>query len=325
MKASPQHYDLVIGGAGLYGATLAHFAHKQGKRVLVLERGEIGGLCADSDGYSKYGIHVFHTNDYDLWQWVNSIDQFIPIHLSPLAQYEDELYSFPINKLTLHQIGYTGEIREPKGANFEEACFYALGPVLYEKFYYHYTKKMWERDPKDIPSSILSRVPARTDYNTSYYKDRYVGVPVNGFTNFIIELLEGVEVKAGDFCKEHTKYNCEKVFTGSIDEFHDFQLGPLEYRGLNFDECDPIDAMVINYTDAREYTRKVNYAYLGGPNITIKETPCDNHRMYPVPWDSLYGEYKKIKTDVCFAGRLGSYRYLNMNEVIEQAHKDSSL
>ncbi len=327
------NYDLVIGGAGLYGATLAHFAHKKGLKVLVIEKSEIGGLCADPDNYPKYGPHLFHTNDRTLWEWVNTIDHFIPIHYSPLVQYKDELYSFPINKLTLHQLGYDGPIRKPKGRNFEEACLYAVGPVIYEKFYYHYTKKMWGRDPSVLPVSLLNRVPVRSDYRTSYYSDRYVGVPVNGYTYFITRLLKGVEVKEGDFCQEHFK--AKQVFTGSIDEYHGYKLGMLPYRGLWFTKVKSIDAMTIHYTDDRPYLREVNYSYMGYRNITIREYPswhpCNppfedgyKDQMYPVPWGvDLYNEYKALKTDVEFAGRLGSYKYLNMNEIIEQAHKKS--
>lgn len=248
----------------------------------------------------------------------------MPIHYSPLAQYEDELYSFPVNKLTLHQMGYKGEIRKPKGSNFEEACIHSVGKELYDKFFYHYTRKMWGREPSEIPASIMKRIPVRKDYNTSYFFDRYVGVPVGGYSKLISELLKGVEVVKDDFCEEHTKFDCDKVFTGSIDEFFDYRFGRLEYRGLLFTECTPIDAMVINYVDSREYTRRVNYKYLGGKNISIQETPCDSRRMYPVPWDKTYDKYKAIKTDVRFRGRLGSYKYMNMNEVIEQVYRDEN-
>ena len=318
-------YDLVIGGAGLYGATLAHFAHKQGKKVLVIEKGEIGGLCADPDGYSKYGPHIFHTDKRWLWEWVNTINHFVPIHYSPLVQYRDEFYSFPINKLTFHQLGYDTTILEPQGRNFEEACIFSVGETLYEKFFYHYTKKMWGRDPVDLPASILRRIPVRKDYRTSYFNDRYVATPVNGYSNFIRTLLNGVETRSGDFTKmSHNWGGCRKIFTGSVDEYHQFKLGRLPGRRLDFAISDlSIDAMVINYTDSRPWTRKVNYSYLGFKNITITERPTDG-TMYPVPWGrELYEQYKAIKCDVEFEGRLGSYKYLNMNEVIELAYNKS--
>ena len=316
-----EKYDLVIGGAGLYGATLAHFAHKRGKRVLVIENKEVGGMCADPDNYARYGPHIFHTNDRALWEWVNKIDHFIPIHHSPLVCYKDELYSFPINKLTLHQLGYDTRILEYKGDNFEQACIYAVGGTIYEKFFYHYTKKMWGREPRDLPISILSRIPARTDYNTSYYDDRYVGVPINGYTNFITKLLAGVEVREGDFLDYKEKGR--KIFTGSVDAAFQFKLGELPYRGLKFESVDSIDAMVINYTDSRPWIRDTNYSYLGYRNITIRETPGEG-RFYPCPWGAdLYNEYRKLKTDIEFEGRLGSYRYMNMNDVITEAYLKS--
>lgn len=200
----------------------------------------------------------------------------------------------------------------------------AVGEALYEKFFYHYTKKMWGCDPKELPSDIIERIPVRTDYRTSYYNDRYVAVPINGYSNFICKLLDGVgiEVECGDFCKD--RHAGRKVFTGSIDEYHKYELGFLPYRGLLFEEVDEIDAMVINYTDSRPYTRDVNYSYLGYRDITIRETPIDHRRMYPTPrGKALYRHYSKLRTDVEFAGRLGSYKYLNMNEVIEQAYAKS--
>ena len=317
-------YDLVIGGAGLYGATLAYHAKRNGMNVLVIEKDEIGSLCADPDGFSKYGPHIFHTDNRDQWDFVNSIAPFKPVHYSPLVQYKDELYSFPINKLTLHQLGMDGHvILDPEGDNFEDACIFAVGETLYEKFFYHYTKKMWGMEPKSLPASILKRIPVRDDYNTSYYNDRYVGVPEEGFSHFIACLLDGVKVIKGDFVDKHIDYHCRKVFTGSIDDFHYYIYGVLPYRGQRFEACASIDAMVINYTDHRKYTRKVNYEYLWR-GITIMETPSDNIRHYPVPWgEALYNKYAVIPTDVEFAGRLGSYRYLNMNEVMDLAENDS--
>lgn len=316
-------YDLVIGGAGLFGSTLAHLAHKRGKKVLVLENNRIGGLCADVKSHSLYGIHVFHTNDRQLWEWVNEIDHFIPVHHSPLIQYRDELYSFPINKLTLHQLGMDGHIiLDPEGDNFEDACIFAVGETLYEKFFYHYTKKMWGREPKDLPASILKRLPFRQDYNTSYHTDRYVGVPEQGWTNFIKKLLNGVEIVMDHFVYDKDVIN---VFTGSIDSFYNYRFGRLPYRGLTFEEVDPSDAMQINYTDDRSYIREINYSYLTGSK-TIRETPCNtgisSDCIYPVPWgEEMYAKYKAIKTDVIFAGRLGSYKYIDMNKTIENAIK----
>ena len=314
-------YDLVIGGAGLYGSVLAYWANKKGLKVLVIEKNEIGGMCADPGNYSKYGIHVFHTNRRWLWDWVNSIDHFVPIHHSPLVQYKDEIYSFPINKLTLHQLGYDTTILKPEGRNFEEACIYAVGETIYEKFFYHYTKKMWGREPKDLPTSIINRLPVRSDYNTSYHRDRYVAVPINGYTNFCHKLLDGIEVQEGDFCNE--SFQCKQVFTGAIDQYHQFKLGRLPGRGLLFEQVKFIDAMQINYTDSRPYIREVNYSYLGYRDITIREYPEDGS-LYPVPWGlDLYEKYKNIPTDVEFEGRLGSYKYLNMDTIIELAYTKS--
>ena len=318
-------YDLIIGGAGLYGATLAYHAKQRGMSVLVIECDEIGGLCADPDGFSKYGPHFFHTADREQWDFVNSIADFRPIHHSPLVRYKNEMYSFPINLLTLHQLGMDGHvILEPEGDNFEDACIFAVGETLYEKFFYHYTKKMWGVNPKSLPASLLKRVPVRLDYNTSYFDDPYVGIPEKGYSHFIARLLDGIRVIKGDFVDLHKDYHCRKVFTGSIDDFHYYKYGVLPYRGCTFEACASADAMVTNYTDSRPYIRDTNYGYLW-KNITIRETPSDRIiRHYPVPWGSeMYDKYKSLPTDVEFAGRLGSYRYLNMNEVMDQAYLDS--
>jgi UDP-galactopyranose mutase len=316
-------YDLIIGGAGLFGATLAHYAVVAGKRVLVIENDEIGGLCYDKGGVSLYGPHTFHTDRKELWMFVNTIDHFIPIHQSPLAQYGFELYSFPINLLTLHQLGLHIKLRPPEGRNFEEACVHSIGEVLYEKFFYHYTKKMWGREPRELPASILKRIPVREDYNTSYFMDRYVGIPEHGYTYFILKLLEGAEVVAGDFVDEYKKHEGVKVFSGSIDDFHYYKHGILPYRGLRFTETKAVPARTINYTDYRKWTRDTNYSYYWGTDMTIRETPADELlRFYPVPWGAdLYQRYANMKSDVIFGGRLGAYKYMNMNEVMEQAIK----
>jgi len=312
-------YDLVIGGAGLFGATLAYYMKKKGRKVLVLEKNEIGGLCGDTPGYSKYGIHIFHTNDPFLWAFVNKIAPFDPVHYSPLVMYKDEMYSFPINLLTLHQLGFPEVIKDVEGDSFEDVCIKSMGKVIYEKFFYHYTKKMWDCEPRLLPASILKRIPVRTDYNTSYYDDKFVGVPRFGYTDFILNLLNGIEVRFDDFVNEHRKYDCKKVFTGSIDDFYRHCHGELTYRGMEFETVQDTPALAINYTDDRPYVREINYKYLGGDR-TIRETPSDKGRFYPVPWGkTLYQKYADIETDVIFAGRLGTYQYINMNEVMERA------
>jgi len=311
-------YDLIIGGAGLFGATLANYAKQKGKKVLVIERGPIGGMCAGGN-YSKYGIHVFHTSNRWLWEYVNGLTHFKPVHYSPLA-FNDGYYSFPVNFLTLHQLGIHDLPMKNEGRNFEELALNMMGPVIYEKFFYHYTRKMWGREPMDLPASILKRIPIRLDYTTSYYTDTYVGVPEQGYDALFESLLDGVEVVQDDFLKCQYKYDCKKVFTGSIDELHGYKYGPLDYRGMRFTLSeDGGKAMAINFTDERSAVRKIDYSYLWEGGHTIIETP-DQGQFYPVPWGrKLYEQYAALSTDVICAGRLGSYRYLNMNEVMEQA------
>jgi len=312
-------YDLVIGGAGLAGATLANYAASKGKKVLVLERNEIGGHCA-GDRWSKYGIHIFHTSNRWLWEYANSVSHFKPVHYSPLAQYYEELYSFPVNLLTLHQLGINKLPLKEAGSNFQELAINLMGWQIYEKFFYHYTKKMWGREPSELPASILKRIPIRMDYRTSYYDDIYTGVPENGFDAFFRSLLSGVEVQSGDFIEEHKAFDCLKVFTGSIDEFHGFEYGELEYRGMEFKRCNPQKALAINYVDYRSEVRTIDYSYLWDTDMCIRETPSVEGRFYPVPWDrGLYEKYLEIETDVHFAGRLGTYKYLNMDRVMEDS------
>ena len=311
-------YDLIIGGAGLFGATLANYAKQQGKKVLVIERGPIGGMCAGGN-YSKYGIHVFHTSNRWLWEYVNGLTHFKPVHYSPLALYNGEYYSFPVNLLTLKQLGIDTLPMNKVGRNYEEIMLNMVGTEIYIKFFYHYTRKMWGREPSELPISLAKRVPIRLDYNTSYYTDTYIGVPEQGYDALFESLLDGVEVVQDDFMKCHYKYDCKKVFTGSIDELHGWKYGPLEYRGMRFTVSEiESKAMATNYTDWRSAVRKIDYSYLWDGPVII-ETP-DEGQYYPVPWGrELYEKYAALPTDVICAGRLGSYRYLNMNEVMEQA------
>lgn len=312
-------YDLVIGGAGIAGATLANYAASKGKKVLVLENNEIGGQCA-GDKYSKYGIHIFHTSNRWLWEYVNNVTHFKPVYHSPLAQYYEELYSFPVNLLTLHQMGINKLPMRWEGRNFQELAINLMGWQIYEKFFYHYTKKMWGREPSELPTSILKRIPVRDDYRTSYYDDLYTGVPEAGFDRFFECLLENVEVQTGDFIEDHKKFTCKKVFTGSIDTFHGYEYGMLEYRGMEFKQCNPQKASVINYVDYRPEVRTIDYSYLWDTDMAIKETPSVEGRYYPIPWNrGLYEKYASIETDVIFAGRLGSYEYMNMDQVMEQS------
>jgi UDP-galactopyranose mutase len=312
-------YDLVIGGAGMAGATLAHYARSKGKRVLVIERNEIGGHCA-GDKWSKYGIHIFHTSNRWLWEYVNNITHFKPVHYSPLAQYYEELYSFPVNLLTLHQLGISSLPLKEKGDNFQELAINLMGWQIYEKFFYHYTKKMWGREPSELPVSILKRIPIRMDYRTSYYDDTYTGVPEAGYDTFFNVMLEGVEIRYGDFIEDYKMFDCKKVFTGSIDEFFNYEHGELEYRGMEFKRCNPQKALAINYVDYRSEVRTIDYSYLWDTDVAIKETPSVEGKYYPVPWGKdLYDKYRDIQTDVVFAGRLGTYKYLNMDQVIERS------
>lgn len=295
MTAANNKYDYLIVGSGLYGATFAYRAKQQGKRCLVIDkRPYLGGnvYCENIEGINvhKYGAHIFHTNNKQVWDFVNSIVEFNRYTNCPVANYEGKLYNLPFNMNTFYQMwGVTTpnaayqKIEEQKAeavsklqgrepANLEEQALTLVGKDIYEKLIKGYTEKQWGRSCTELPAFIIKRLPVRLIFDNNYFNDKYQGIPIGGYNKLIEELLEGIECKTDtDFFKTY-KDNwqdiAEKlVYTGPIDEYFSYQLGKLDWRTVSF-ETEVIDKpnyqgnAVINYTEKEiPYTRIIEHKH----------------------------------------------------------------
>ena len=357
--------DYLIVGAGFFGATCARLLHDAGKSVLVVERNNyIGGHAAtetkDEIVIHRFGPHVFHTNNTNIWNFVNKFGTFNQYQLKVKVNYKDRLYSFPINLLTLSQVfGVTTPaaaleaiqndiVPNTDPANFEEAALANVGKTLYEIFYKGYTTKQWGQDPKQLPKTIFNRLPIRLNHDDGYFlkhRCQYQGIPIDGYTPLIENMLKGIPVLLNTDVlgnKDSWKTQCQQmIYSGPIDAFFDYEYGKLEYRSLKFeiekhDINDYQGSAVINYTDINvPYTRITEHKHFNWqekPYTYIsKEYPADynetNEPYYPV--NSLENAHKLQQylglvdqtSNVLFGGRLGTYRYMDMDETIEAAMK----
>lgn len=356
-----KQYDYLVVGAGLFGAVFAHEATKKGKKCLVIEkRNHMGGniYCEKIEDITvhKYGAHIFHTSNEEVWNYVTSFCDFNGFINTPMANYEGKLYNLPFNMNTFSQIfgvstpeearaiieEQKSEIKgEPK--NLEEQAISLVGREIYTKLVKGYTEKQWGRDCNDLPAFIIKRLPVRYTYDNNYFNDKYQGIPVNGYNELIDKLLEGVEVRLNtDFLKNRDEYLAlaEKcVYTGTIDGFFDYALGNLDYRSLRFEteilnmkEFQPV--AVVNYNERQiPFTRIIEHKHFEfgqQPNTVItREYPCSwekgDEPYYPVndlKNNALYEQYKALgekQKNVIFGGRLGQYKYFDMDKCIESA------
>lgn len=355
-------YDYLVVGAGLFGSVFAHEAKKRNKKCLVIEkRSHIGGNiyteAIEGINVHKYGAHIFHTSDREIWKYVNQFSEFNHYINSPLAVYKDELYNLPFNMNTFskmwgirtpaeakqkisEQIKVTGA-KEPQ--NLEEQAIRLIGKDIYEKLVKGYTEKQWGRECTQLPSFIIKRLPVRYTYDNNYFNDRYQGIPIGGYTRIVEKLLDGIEVRLNtDFFaikdEIHGMYD-KIVFTGPIDAYYGYCYGALEYRSLMF-ETEVFDMdnyqgnAVVNYTEKEvPYTRIIEHKHFEfgtqAKTVVTKE--------YPMQWslgkepyytinneknNDLYQKYKALadnEANVIFGGRLGSYKYYDMDKVIESA------
>lgn len=292
-----KEYDYLIVGSGLFGATFAYRARKQGKKCLVIDkRPRLGGniYCEDIEGIHvhKYGAHIFHTNQKEVWNFVNSFVEFNRYTNSPVANYRGKLYNLPFNMNTFYQMwGVTtpeaarAKIEEQKAEalqkmrhdgvteprNLEEQALLLIGKDIYEKLIKGYTEKQWGRQCTELPAFIIRRLPVRFVFDNNYFNDKYQGIPVGGYNRLIQGLLEGVEVRTGvDFFADRAHWEgiAEKiVFTGKIDEFYHYRFGKLEYRTVRFEEeihdCPNLQGnAVVNYTEKEvPYTRIIEHKH----------------------------------------------------------------
>ena len=361
-------FDYLVVGAGLFGAVFAQQAREKGFSVLVVDkRSHIGGnvYCENVEGIlvHRYGAHIFHTNNDRVWHYVNRFSEFNRFTNSPVANYKGELYSLPFNMYTFNKMwGVTtpsqarevietqrkaAGISEPR--NLEEQAISLVGTDIYEKLVKGYTEKQWGRDCKDLPAFIIRRLPVRYTFDNNYFNAKYQGIPVAGYTRLVESLLEGVEVRLNvDYLQNRKALNAlakKVVYTGPIDAYFDFCMGPLEYRSVRF-ETELLDIpnfqgnAAVNYTDRETpYTRIIEHKWFqfgrdeqGNdlPKTVISReyssewTPGDEP-YYPVNDEkngALYAAYRQMaqrEEKVRFGGRLAEYRYYDMDAVIASA------
>ena len=363
MKNKPP-YDYLIVGAGLWGSVFAHEATKRGKKCLVVDRrNHTGGntYCENQEGINVhvYGAHIFHTNDKEIWDYVNSFVEFNRYTNSPVANYKGELYNLPFNMNTFYQLwgvrtpaeaqAKIAEQVEEAGikapSNLEEQAISLVGTDMYHKLIKGYTEKQWGRKATELPAFIIKRLPVRFTFDNNYFNDRYQGIPIGGYNKLTEGLLAGVEVRLGvDFFKQREELSGlaeTLVYTGKIDEYFDFRFGALEYRSLRFDN-EVLDTdnyqgnAVVNYTDAETpFTRIIEHKHFefGTQSKTVitREYPQEWTKgaepYYPINDDknsALFKSYKTLadqETNVLFGGRLAEYRYYDMHQVIGSALK----
>ena len=357
-------YDYLIVGAGLFGAVFAHEAYKKGRTCLVIDkRNNIGGniYTESTEGINvhKYGAHIFHTSDKQIWDYVNRFAEFNNYINSPVAVYKDELYNLPFNMNTFSRMW---NIRTPEQAkeiiasqiadlgitephNLEEQALSLVGRDVYEKLIKGYTEKQWGRDCKELPAFIIKRLPLRFVYDNNYFNDRYQGIPIGGYTAIIEKMLEGIEVRTGtdyfDFIRDNKNIARKTIFTGMIDEYYGYCYGPLQYRSVRFEtevlDCENYQGnAVVNYTDREvPYTRIIEHKHFEfgkQPKTVISREYSSEWKQgmepyYPVNNEennALYEKYRELadkESNVIFGGRLGQYKYYDMDKVIAEALK----
>ena len=355
-------YDYLIVGAGLFGSVFANEAKKKGKKCLVIDkRNHTGGniYCEEIEGINvhKYGAHIFHTNNKEVWNYINELVEFNRYTNSPVANYKGELYNLPFNMNTFYSLWKVktpdeamkkieeqkreANIKEPK--NLEEQAISLVGKDIYEKLIKGYTEKQWGKKATELPAFIIKRLPVRFTFDNNYFNDKYQGVPIGGYNKITEKLLEGIDVKLSvDFFKERDeleKLADKIVFTGMIDEFYNYKFGTLEYRSLKFhneilNEKNYQGNAVINYTEYEiPYTRIIEHKHFeyGNQDKTIitKEYPATWNRgdepYYPINNEknnNIYLKYKELadkEENIIFGGRLAEYKYYDMHNVIESA------
>lgn len=363
VKGTGKHYDYLLVGGGLFNGIIAHEAGKQGKSCLVVEkRSVLGGNihCREVEGIMvhEYGAHIFHTSNRKVWDYVSGLVEFNHYINSPVANYHGEIYNLPFNMNTFSKMW---GIRTPQEAreiiesqrkvvsgepkNLEEQAISQVGTDVYEKLVKGYTMKQWGRECKDLPASIIKRLPVRYIYDNNYFNDPYQGIPKGGYNGLIEKLYDGCDVILDtDYLEEKEELSGmadQVIYTGTIDSYFDYCYGKLEYRTLRFEhellnESNHQGVAVMNYTDGETpYTRKIEHKHFdfGTQEKTVvsKEYPAEwtdgMEPYYPVNDEknsALYARYQELgekEEKVFFGGRLGEYKYYDMDKVIESALK----
>lgn len=356
-----KHYDFLIVGSGLFGSVIANEAAKHGKSCLVLEkRSHTGGnvYCETIEDIvvHRYGAHIFHTNDKEVWDYVNALAEFNRYTNSPVANFHGELYNLPFNMNTFYQMwGVTtpqearAKIESQRAAftgepsNLEEQAIRLVGKDIYEKLIKEYTEKQWGRPCNELPPFIIKRLPVRFTYDNNYFNDRYQGIPIGGYNVLVDKMLEKADVLTNvDFLDDPDTYRAMAdtvIYTGTIDSYFQYQFGKLEYRSVRFesevlDEENHQGVAVVNYTDRETpYTRMIEHKHFefGTQPKTVvtreySATWADGMEpYYPVndqKNQALYEQYAALaaqEKNTLFGGRLAQYRYYDMDKVIAEA------
>lgn len=375
------NYDYLIVGAGLFGSVFAHEAKAAGKRVLVIDRRpHIAGnvYCRDVEGIHvhEYGAHIFHTNNKEVWDYVNRFSEFNRFTNSPVANFRGELYSLPFNMYTFNKMwgvvtpkeaearieeqrkGYVAQKQAERGLapdapfepeNLEEQAISLIGVDIYEKLIKGYTEKQWGRSCTELPSFIIRRLPVRLTFDNNYFNALYQGIPMGGYTKLAERMLEGIEVRLNtDYLEQKEELDAladKVIFTGPIDAYYGYRLGTLEYRSVRF-ETELLDQpnfqgnAAVNYTDRETpWTRIIEHKWFQfGKDDEGRELPKTvisrefssewkpgDEPYYPVNDEkngALYMQYRELadrEEKVIFGGRLGEYRYYDMDAVIASA------
>lgn len=351
-------YDYLIVGAGLFGAVFAHEAKEHGKSCLVIDKrnhiaGNIYTEVIEGIDVHKYGAHIFHTSNKQIWDYVCRFCEMNNFVNSPIANFKGEIYNLPFNMNTFAKIFNISTPQQAKAAiesekkeivgtpnNLEQQAISLVGRTIYTKLIKGYTEKQWGRDCTTLPPFIIKRLPVRFTYNNNYFNDRYQGIPVEGYTSMVEKMLEGVEVWLNTPYESSLKKLAKKtIYTGAIDEYYDYKFGRLEYRTVSFqnellDTDNYQGVAVVNYTDRETpYTRIIEHKHFNfgeQPKTYIsKEYPTEWKEglepYYPVNDEvnnnlyTKYFDYSKNDIDVIFGGRLGMYKYYDMDKVIESA------
>lgn len=351
--------DYLIVGAGFYGAICAHELSKAGKSVVVIDkRKHIGGNCytetRDDINIHKYGAHIFHTSNEKVWKWINQFAEFNDYRHHVVANYKDEYFSLPFSLWTFNKLWGVGtpqeamkKIEEDKDniefpQNLKEQAIALVGKEVYTKLIEGYTQKQWLKSPEELPASIIKRLPVRYTWNNNYFYDVYQGIPKGGYTPIFEKLLKGINVKLEtDFFTDEIPEHENLIYTGAIDEFFDYRFGSLEYKTVRLEHSrlnleDFQGTSVVNYTDKNiPFTRIIEHKHFEAIDSKVTwishEYPIEyeagvNEPYYPVNDEvnnNRYRQYVKLaqetEINTYFGGRLGSYKYYDMHNVIEEA------
>lgn len=354
-------YDYLIIGCGMFGSVCARELTNHGYKCLIIDkRNHIAGNCYSSNyngiDVHEYGPHIFHTNNEEIWNYINQFSKFNNYYHRPKVRYQEKIYSFPINLLTLYQLfgikspqeainkieSMRKKIDDPK--NLEEWILSKVGYDIYRTFFYGYTKKQWNKNPKDLPIDIVKRIPIRLTYEDNYFFDKYQGIPTYGYTELFKNMLDGIDIELNVNYLEKRDYwnNRAKriIYSGPIDEFFNMEHGALEWRSLDFKKEiynieDYQGCAIVNYTDENiPFTRIVEHKHFNfaqsKETVITKEFPSNyeigKEKYYPIndiKNNEIYEKYRKLidKNKFIFGGRLAEYIYYDMHQVIGSALK----